>query len=97
MAIHGEPAFAEQHDPKAGEIHSRATYGPRSGPLDNLRLTARGRSKVITSASGSMFRTIYNVLRTHIIDRMDRHALGLTAARWSFPAVAEADQAERAG
>jgi hypothetical protein len=37
MAIHREPAFADQHEPKAGEIHSRATYGPTSGPLDNLR------------------------------------------------------------
>src|SRR3984893_7524672 len=37
IAIHGEPAFAYQHEPKAGEIHSRATYGPTFGPLDNLR------------------------------------------------------------
>jgi len=37
MAIHFEPAFADQHESKVGEIHSRAAYGPTSGPLDNLR------------------------------------------------------------
>ena len=37
ITIHSEPAFAYQHEPKAGEIHSRATYGPTFGPLDNLR------------------------------------------------------------
>ena len=42
MAIHGEPAFADQHEPKAGEIHSRATYGPTSGPLDNLGFRRTG-------------------------------------------------------
>jgi hypothetical protein len=37
MAIHGEPAFADQHEPKAGEIHLRTTHGPTAGPVDNLR------------------------------------------------------------
>src|SRR6202043_2773993 len=36
MAIHFEPAFADQHESKAGEIHWRAAYGPTSGALDNL-------------------------------------------------------------
>jgi hypothetical protein len=37
VAIHGEPAFADQHEPKTGEIHWRARDGPTSGPLDDLR------------------------------------------------------------
>src|ERR1700736_812076 len=37
MAIDGQPAFAGQHESKAGVSHSRTTHGPTAGPVDNLR------------------------------------------------------------
>jgi hypothetical protein len=37
VVFHCEPALADQHEAKAGEIHPRTAYGPASGPFDNLR------------------------------------------------------------
>src|SRR5580693_8657104 len=63
------PSTASQHSPistspkPAKSIRERRT-AQRPAPWITFVPAARGRSKVITSASGSMFRTIYNALWT---------------------------------
>jgi hypothetical protein len=37
MVVDGQPAFAGQHESKAGVSHSRTTHGPTAGPVDKLR------------------------------------------------------------
>jgi hypothetical protein len=44
VAVYSEPAFADKHEAKAGQIHSRAPYGPTPGSFDNLR-SDRARSQ----------------------------------------------------
>jgi len=60
MAIYGEPGIRRiQHEPKAGEINSRATLRPNDRPFDYLSFRpARGRATVNHIGKRSMFRTI---------------------------------------
>jgi hypothetical protein len=42
VAVYRELAFADKHEAKAGQIHSRAPYSPTSGSFDNLRSDRAG-------------------------------------------------------